>query len=418
MQEPGHGVIPNSPKNFARRLDNESLPAEANFILQATAIADRVEDGSLKPDGALTALALLIAGTYKDRKLLSLTPPDFTQYSADQLIALLDDTWKIAPKYHKRGHLNTLLKSLPQGKEKFRDRIGMVLEEMLKVPIPLRSGSDSLENADGHRNHDVVGNRSFVKDGFQVTRYVVGDGSGGEAAKFVNGDELVIAKMSLMMETALSAQDRPVSQALKRADFIGRELGTSNLTVGAMVAADIFRSENKLQKIEIAGVGDSASIGWRRRGYSRRRSRSFKNRGEASFFQMLTVQQNLATAKKNAGEAAPTAHLDDIAAAGMIYASMGDSERKIPLVPETHEIDFATEDEFPDLLILCSDGLKPNLLTDAASAFSQAVNTLLSDYVDGKSSLTLTQIARELTAMARNWLGDTDDITITIIDLV
>lgn len=96
MQEPGHGVIPNSPKNFARRLDNESLPAEANFILQATAIADRVEDGSLKPDGALTALALLIAGTYKDRKLLSLTPPDFTQYSADQLIALLEDSAKVS----------------------------------------------------------------------------------------------------------------------------------------------------------------------------------------------------------------------------------------------------------------------------------------------------------------------------------
>ncbi|MCB9813255.1 MAG: hypothetical protein H6772_02500 [Pseudomonadales bacterium] len=266
-----------------------------------------------------------------------------------------------------------------------------------------------------HENHDVYGHSSFQRAGQDgtVDRYVVGDGSGGSGATDIQTQK----KMTAMRDVVMNASLKDIHEAIILADKAGKILDEeSNRSYGVMVGVDVIRNKNgKIEAVNTANVGDAVVLGWRPNGFTHRRSSTYPNRGDESNITLYSDVDNLASVLKQSElDNIKTGSLDTDARANVILHSMGSTDKQCE--PKRYQID-QDADDFPQILILCTDGLQPNKMTVPEEAYSRYVNKLLTDYTTGQGHLTLDEIAKNIAIFARNKLFDEDDITITLIDL-
>lgn len=285
--------------------------------------------------------------------------------------------------------------------------------EKIQTPIELPTGSFSIKSPD-HANHDVHGMKTFIRpDGSRVDRYVVGDGSGGSGGS----DDETRRKMIWMKYNMLESTGLSIGDSLKLADEKGRSYeGAQNKSYGVMAGVDVIRKNGEIKRIEISNAGDAVVMGWKPGGFDHRRGKRYKTRGDASQFMAYSFSHNLAHAKKEGGVGVRTGELDTDADANQVYKVMGDSSAEKPVEPEEYALD-AGEIDFPQIIMLITDGAQPATLTDPDGLSQKFVNKLLSDYVSGQSKDSLDEIAKRISIFARTELNDKDDISVRLVDV-
>lgn len=272
-----------------------------------------------------------------------------------------------------------------------------------------------------HSNEDRLGYKKFPGTHQDRNRFMVIDGSGGsldETRIPVGQRSAVIGRK---MEKILDLMEQKNISASKAIELVDKEV-KNEPGYGTIVVADIIEPKNlqgeqKQSRVEIAWMGDAAALRWNHEPQYYDRQRYFdKHPGKATSFQLLNEPHNLGMRLKQAGsELGPdTGRLDEDGRANSIYRDIGDGEGKADTL-------ILTEDQVDaDFLLLVSDGAQPSTLsardlTEKRKVnYKRNVNSILLKLYRGE--MTMNQAADKICREARTTLGDSDDISVMIID--
>lgn len=304
-----------------------------------------------------------------------------------------------------------------------------------------------------HFNQDRIGYGAISYDGFTGVRIVVNDGSGGSLS--TSGldqrqqDRLIGDKAAHGRDAVLSANQKP-AEALQAAH---KAVRLDNESYSTIMVADIVTDQQGEGWLKYAGLGDPAIVAYRKdqpfahrrvdlRGVFVQNDTPTDERkrilGEPSHMQVLSMQHNVAVMEKISGTSAKTTGtLDSAYEANSIYCSFGDKD-KADVHPNEYQIKL--KDVGADFLLIMSDGAEPNAMIDSSPqrdmsqalaavqgdserekaiknqpAYSQEVHSIMSRLTDGQ--LTVEQASAKIAQAARDILGDTDDISVAIIDV-
>lgn len=286
-------------------------------------------------------------------------------------------------------------------------------------------------------------------------RSVVVDGSGGSLPETVTEADgrssLIGGKAGKGLEEILQASDLSPAEAIRVAHKKIKDVNDSFSTV---MVADIVVQNGK-GILRFAGLGDPSVVAYRQdRPFDHRRSElsgAFVNEttdpaerarilADPSHMQIQNLQHNGALIDKLYGEGrkTKTAGMDATLPANGIYLNFGD-KTKGDVRPEDFTVDLEQLDA--DFILIMSDGAQPNAmlatdprvdLTEDIAAeevvnpegaqnmrnqpmYAQEVQFIMTELTAGK--IDVKTASERITNSARNTLGDTDDISVMIIDV-
>ena len=266
---------------------------------------------------------------------------------------------------------------------------------------------------------------------------------------------LIGGKAEAGLNAILAASNLSPAEALKVAHEQTKNLNASYSTV---MVADIVMDQKNRGLLRFAGLGDPAVVAYRQdKPFEHRRSElsgAFVDAktpvpererilGEPSHMQIQNEQHNNAVlAKLHPYDASmrqtPTMALDSTGGAAGIYHTFGESKKTI--YPKEFEVDLEQLDA--DFLLIMTDGAQPNsvlaanqrvdISQDIADAeavdntngvltmrnqplYAQEVQLIMEELTAGKIDITIA--SNRIALAARNTLGDSDDISVVIVDV-
>lgn len=305
-------------------------------------------------------------------------------------------------------------------------------------------GSATLESPD-HDNHDVVGHTS-LKDKNNETigrRFVIGDGSGGseKGLRQEEKDKRIKRVMDVYAKTALESKTTDTVVAFGQAEEKMKQVKSAESNgaygVGAILDIALDPKTNK-EVLNFVYKGDVALVAYDpTRQFPERRSGEFRtlpnqpDLGGPSHAQLLNIPRNAAQENKAADyDMGHTVFLDDHKLSSHISESLSDDK-------PPHEFSFDIDQlGGAPFLMMMTDGAGPNRMLgnfkDAGSEiarapagqkdavtrnlqYSRMVHNVMSRLY--RNEIDVAEAAKDITEFSRTVAMDTDDITVTIIDL-
>lgn len=371
---------------------------------------------------------------------------DGQAFSRNVILATLDGHQEMLPQYDVDGYVLLPLRNQDGNLFLIRFDYGQIIKiesgfRVLKKvdvdagketsfdPGVIVSGGASLASPD-HGLQDMHDN--FIlhdQAGTPIAkREVVVDGSGGSLYgknyDQATQDRLIGEKMNVILRGIRKYRGEHPSSALQKASIDAKNAtavvnGTAveNPAYGTGLVCD-FTSDG----ISIANAGDVACLLWKDKPFADKRNQKvFKNQSGPSRFQLQNMMHNLAQAMKEASpQLIPTKLLDEDPGANNIYRQIGEGQVQVDSVRISPE-DLVNEN--PEFVLIFSDGGRPgsNILVDN-DTYSTRVSKILADLKAGKISGAtkeeqLNNASMMIVEAARFIAGDTDDITVRIVDI-
>lgn len=259
-----------------------------------------------------------------------------------------------------------------------------------------------------------------------LRRFVVIDGSGGSLKHIPNmtqatQDRLIAEKATFIagkLRERVGLRSKDALESTHKAALYHKK-NERNPAYATVAVVDIDQDQ-----VEIATMGDVSVVAWSQEQKPHRRSSktwSPENLSGPSNFELLIVPQNLAQAQKAAGleGVAPTQHLDTVPEANQIYAAVGEMGKPNSVIFSKDELKNSR------FLLIASDGAQPNgSLLDPETEYGKDVHGILSDLAKKTEKLSpekaaeiTNETAKAICERARQIPGETDDITVMIVDL-